>query len=321
MIKDYASSVSATFLITTMAVKPETNAIKINSRFRLIPPRHALKVLISGLAGRNAPIKTAAGDKEIASIERLSIEAPPPLSDTISYLRGDNPDGRPIVFVHGTPGNAKGWADYLLNIGKSRLHIALDRPGFGRSGPRSVVVSIERQAAAVKPFLQQAKSKKAILVGHSLGASVAVKTALDYPDKVGGLLLLAGAFDPDLEETNFIQLLGTLRPLAFLLPRDIENANRELLELKRELVAMAERLHEITMPISIVHGDRDPLVPYANVAYMQKKFVNAPLAMITLKNKDHFIPWHSKAAIDAALEQLIDQTWKTESTVKRAALA
>jgi pimeloyl-ACP methyl ester carboxylesterase len=83
------------------------------------------------------------------------------------------------------------------------------------------VVSIERQATAVKPFLQQAESKKAILVGHSLGASVAVQTALDYPDKVGGLLLLAGAFDPDLEEANFIQLLGTFRPLAFLLPRDI----------------------------------------------------------------------------------------------------
>ncbi len=304
-----------------MTVKPETRTINIHPRFRLLPPRHALKVLVSGMSGRSAPIKTAAGDKEIASIERLSVEATPPLSETISYLRGGNPDGRRIVFIHGTPGNAKGWADYLLNIGKSRLHIALDRPGFGKSGPRNAVVSIERQAAAVKPFLRQAGTKKAILVGHSLGASIAVQTALDYPDIVGGLLLLSGAFDPDLEEANFIQLLGTLRPLAFLLPRDIENANRELLELKRELVVMAERLHEITIPIGIVHGDRDPLVPYANVAYMQKKFVYAPLALITLKNKDHFIPWHSKAAIDAALEQLIDQVRKTESTVKRAALA
>ena len=304
-----------------MTVKPETRTINIHPRFRLLPPRHALKVLVSGMSGRSAPIKTAAGDKEIASIELLSVEAIPPLSETISYLRGGNPDGRRIVFIHGTPGNAKGWADYLLNIGKSRLHIALDRPGFGKSGPRNAVVSIERQAAAVKPFLRQAGTKKAILVGHSLGASIAVQTALDYPDIVAGLLLLSGAFDPDLEEANFIQLLGTLRPLAFLLPRDIENANRELLELKRELVVMAERLHEITIPIGIVHGDRDPLVPYANVAYMQKKFVNAPLALITLKNKDHFIPWHSKAAIDAALEQLIDQVRKTESTVKRAALA
>ena len=84
---------------------------------------------------------------------------------------------------------------------------------------------------------------------------------------------------------------------------------------------MADTLHKLTIPISIVHGDRDPLVPYANVAYMQKKFVNAPLAMITLKNKDHFIPWHSKPAVDAALEQLIDQVRKTESTVKHAALA
>jgi len=300
-----------------MSVKPETRTLNIHPRFRLLPPRHALKVLVSGISGHNAPIKTTTGDKEIASIERLSVEAPPPLSETISYLKGGNPSGRRIVFVHGTPGNAKGWADYLLNTEKSRLHIALDRPGFGKSGPRNAVVSIRRQAAAVKPFLQQAESKKAILVGHSLGASVAVQTALDHPDNVGGLLLLAGAFDPDLEEANFIQLLGTIRPLALLLPRDIENSNRELLALKRELVALADRLHKITIPISVVHGDRDPLVPYANVTYIERKFTRAPLDVITLKNTDHFIPWHSKPTVDAALEQLIDQIRKTESTAKR----
>jgi len=300
-----------------MSVKPETRTLNIHPRFRLLPPRHALKVLVSGISGHNAPIKTTTGDKEIASIKRLSVEAPPPLSETISYLKGGNPDGRRIVFVHGTPGNAKGWADYLLNTEKSRLHIALDRPGFGKSGPRNAVVSIRRQAAAVKPFLQQAESKKAILVGHSLGASVAVQTALDHPDNVGGLLLLAGAFDPDLEEANFIQLLGTIRPLALLLPRDIENSNRELLALKRELVALADRLHKITIPISVVHGDRDPLVPYANVTYIERKFTHAPLDVITLKNTDHFIPWHSKPTVDAALEQLIDQIRKTESTAKR----
>lgn len=300
-----------------MSVKPETRTLNIHPRFRLLPPRHALKVLVSGISGHNAPIKTTTGDKEIASIERLFVEAPPPLSETISYLKGGNPDGRRIVFVHGTPGNAKGWADYLLNTEKSRLHIALDRPGFGKSGPRNAVVSIRRQAAAVKPFLQQAESKKAILVGHSLGASVAVQTALDHPDNVGGLLLLAGAFDPDLEEANFIQLLGTIRPLALLLPRDIENSNRELLALKRELVALADRLHKITIPISVVHGDRDPLVPYANVTYIERKFTHAPLDVITLKNTDHFIPWHSKPTVDAALGQLIDRIRKTESTAKR----
>ena len=147
---------------------------------------------------------------------------------------------------------------------------------------------------------------------------MAVKTALVYPDEVGGLLLLAGAVDPDLEEANFFQLFGTFRPLAFLLPRDIANANRELLTLKRELVAMAVMLNELAIPISIVHGDRDPLVPHANVAYMEKKFANALLEVITLKNTDHFIPWHSKPTVYAALEQLIDQVRKTESTAKRS---
>jgi hypothetical protein len=86
-----------------MIVKPETRTINIHPRFRLLPSRHALKVLVSGLSGRNAPIKTAAGDKEIAAIERLSVEAAPPLSETISYLKGANPDGRRIVLSTARP--------------------------------------------------------------------------------------------------------------------------------------------------------------------------------------------------------------------------
>jgi pimeloyl-ACP methyl ester carboxylesterase len=271
-----------------------------------------LKVLVSDLSGRNSPVKVTASEKDIASLERLFIKAPPPLSETISYLRGGDPNGRRIVFIHGTPGNARGWADYLVDMRKNRLHIALDRPGFGRSGPRGAVVSMKRQAAAIKPFLRQAESNKTILVGHSLGASVAVQAALDYAESVGGLLLLAGAFDPDLEEANYIQLLGTFRPLALLLPRGIENSNRELLALKRELVEMAETLHKLSVPIGIVHGARDPLVPYANVAYMQKKLARVPLDVTTLKDADHFIPWHFKPAVEDALQRLIDRVRRTE---------
>lgn len=80
---------------------------------------------------------------------------------------------------------------------------------------------------------------------------------------------------------------------------------------------MADGLHKITIPISVVHGDRDPLVPHGNVIYIKNKIANAPLDVITLENRDHFIPWHSKLTVDAALENLIDKVRETESTAKR----
>lgn len=281
-------------------------------RLRLLPPWHALKVLVSSLYGRNSPVKTAATEGQIAGIERKSLRVPLSMTDSVSYLQTGTPAGRRIIFLHGTPGNAIGWADYLLKVPAGRLHIALDRLGYGFSNPNQPVVSLERQAQAVVPFLKTAKGRKAILVGHSLGASVAVQTALDFPDPVGGLLLLSGAFDPDLEEANWLQPFGTLKPISRLLPRVIDNANRELLGLKRDLLAQTDRLHQIRMPIGVVHGDMDPLVSPANLNYLQRKLNNAALDKVVLKHSDHFIPWHSKSAVDAALKRLIEQVRQTE---------
>ena len=50
--------------------------------------------------------------------------------------QGPAAKGRPVIFIHGTPGNASGWADYLLSPPDGLRCVALDRPGFGGSGPR-----------------------------------------------------------------------------------------------------------------------------------------------------------------------------------------
>lgn len=281
-------------------------------RMRLLPPGHALKVLLACLKGRNAPVKTIATAGQIDGIDRQSVRVPTSMTYTVSYLQTGTLDGRRIIFLHGTPGNAKGWVDYLLDVPGGRLHIALDRLGYGFSNPKHAVVSLKRQAQAVVPFLKVTKDRKAILVGHSSGASVAVQTALDYPDSVGGLLLLAGAFDPDLEEASWLQPFGTLKSISRLLPRVIDNANRELLGLRRGLLAQADRLHQISMPVGVVHGDSDPLVPSANLNYLQRKLNDAPLDMVMVKHGDHFIPWNSKATVEAALKRLIDKVRQAE---------
>ena len=284
----------------------------LHPRWRLLPPIHAVKVFISCLNGRNAPVKVPANEGNTVHIERQSIRVPSSKTDIVSFLQMGPSAGRRIVFVHGTPGNAKGWEDYLLKVPDGRIHIALDRLGYGSSRPTHAVVSLKRQAQAVAPLLRTEGRRKSILVGHSSGASVALQTALDFPEMVGGLLLLAGAFDPDLEEAIWFQPFGTIRPISRLLSRTINNANRELLGLKRELLSQADRLNQIRIPVGIVHGQMDPLVPLANLYYLQRKLKNARIHKMVLKYADHFIPWHSKPAIDAELERLINQVRKTE---------
>ena len=284
----------------------------LHPRWRLLPPIHALKVFISCLNGRNAPVITAAHEEQIASIERQTFRVPYSRTDSVSFLQMGPLNGRRIIFVHGTPGNAKGWADYLLDVPTGRHYIALDRLGYGLSKPIHAVVSLRRQARAVAPLLNLGSGRKSIIEGHSSGASIALQTAIDFPDTVGGLLLLAGAFDPDLEEAIWFQPIGTFQPISRLLTRTINNANRELLGLKRELVAQADRLHQIRIPVAVVHGQMDPLVPIANLDYLQRMLKNVRIQKVVLKHADHFIPWHSKPTVDAELDCLIEQVRRTE---------
>ncbi len=253
-----------------------------------------------------------AGEEQIAQLQRHVLRVSLPTIDRISYLQSGPSNGRRILYVHGTPGNAFGWADYLIDAPAGRCHIALDRPGYGGSRIRKAAFSLKEQAGALLPFLNSDNGKKAIVVGHSSGAAVAIQAALHNVEAVGGLLLLAGAVDPDLEEANWIQLLGTYKPISRLLPKTIDTANRELLGLKRELLAQADKLHGIRIPVNAVHGDMDPLVPSDNLKYLKQKLTNASIEQKILRRKDHFIPWHSKPAIDEALEHLVERVRRTE---------
>src|SRR3546814_18455192 len=61
----------------------------------------------------------------------------------------------------------------------------------------------------------------AIVVGHSLGGPIAAKLAMDYPDRVRGLLLLAPSVAPALEAPRWYQRLATWRVVQWLLPRTL----------------------------------------------------------------------------------------------------
>ena len=49
---------------------------------------------------------------------------------------------------------------------------------------------------------------------------------------------------------------------------------------------------ELTMPVTFIHGDKDPLVTVKNVAYGQKKLAdNKNVNVIIIPGANHFIPW------------------------------
>lgn len=221
-----------------------------------------------------------------------------------AWLRGDD-QGRPVIFVHGTPGSASVWAD-LMAAGDTRFQmIAIDRPGFGASEPRRAVVPLADQARALLPFLEEMDGRLPILVGHSLGGPIVAKAAALYPDKIAGIVLVAGAFDPALEKVYAIQHLGDSFLLRWALPRHLKNANEELIGLEPELEILVGELRTLRLPVAVVHGTKDEQVPYANVAFLERTLSeDTPFTLVRLDGENHFLPWRAIGRIWDAIRAM-----------------
>lgn len=221
----------------------------------------------------------------------------------LSYLKAGDPAGQRVVFVHGTPGDAGGnWYNMLKNVPDGFEFIAIDRPGFGFTKPKKQLVALDDQAAALAPLLETRAGKKTILAGHSLGGPIVAAAAANYPDQVGGILVLAGALDPDLEDVLFIQYVGNIPPISWLLPSVMRHSNRELIALEDELRLLEPRLASIRQPVTIIHGTEDELVPYENVPFIQRTMTNTErLDIVKIDGMNHFLQWRQQDVIMKAV--------------------
>lgn len=252
------------------------------------------------LAGCAMPAGDAAADEGLAR----GSYAVPALGLRVSYLRAGKAGARRVVFVHGTPGDAAGWAGFLHDAPADLDFIAVDRPGFGQTTPPGALPSLVAQARALAPLLA-GPGAPPILVGHSYGGPVIAMAAALYPRRVGGLLILAGALDPAQEHVMAIQYAGEWPGIRALVPRQWRNANRELIPLREQLQQLAPLLDRVTAPVTIVHGTADELVPIANVAYMAPRFRHArAVTRVILPGQSHFLPWEHRPLIERLVRRM-----------------
>jgi pimeloyl-ACP methyl ester carboxylesterase len=212
----------------------------------------------------------------------------------IHYIETGNKEYPTLFFVHGSPGSWDAYKDYLkdsLLLKKYRM-IAIDRPGFGYSDFRKPK-NLYEQASIIEQFVEKIKNGKSIyLIGHSYGGPTIVKMAIDKPSAYKELIILAGAIDPDAETPEKWRTYFMSNPLKLIVPGAMLPANNELWWLKNDLKNMKPSLNKITANILVIHGTVDPLVPYSNVAFIEREFVNAKsMEVVSIKNANHFIPW------------------------------
>jgi pimeloyl-ACP methyl ester carboxylesterase len=239
--------------------------------------------------------------------------------------------GPVIVMIHGNAGSVDDWDfNSMAQLCHDHRLIAIDRPGHGKSDrPDGKAATLHFQAKLVHDALAQLGVSRPVLVGHSWGGSLALAYAVDYPNELSAIVLLAPAAYPDKGGDQFMRaivktpLIGdvalTVGRVLFgksILKKELNKAFypdsvpedylqyaasswlhhkqvRATLEdewgLNKDLETTSKHYSEIRIPVVIVTGDQDKVVSAKDNAYRLKTSI-AQSQLIELKNTGHQVP-------------------------------
>jgi pimeloyl-ACP methyl ester carboxylesterase len=105
----------------------------------------------------------------------------------------DAGEGPPVLLIHGYGDTADGWRRVLPGLLKDHRVVAIDVPPFGRSRMPSRDKLLDFYSDFFPELLDKFELERATVIGHSLGGAVALRLALDNPERVDRLGLVAPA--------------------------------------------------------------------------------------------------------------------------------
>ncbi len=109
----------------------------------------------------------------------------------------DEGDGPALVLIHGSSGNVNDWTfDMVGRLSDRYRVIAFDRPGLGYTDRIGRNATVAQQANLLADAAQAIGVDAPLVIGHSYGGAIALGWALERPENLSGLVVLAGATNP-----------------------------------------------------------------------------------------------------------------------------
>lgn len=196
------------------------------------------------------------------------------VGDTVVHSREtghrSTPGARPLVLVHGVGTTTRYFRPLLTQLDDHVPAAAVDLPGIGPSSPAPLPNNLTDQAHLLAAWLHATRRRPAALVGNSMGAQTVVEFALHYPELTPQLVLIGPTMDP--RASGPLRQIGRLlrdatveRPsLIWLTLTDtFLTRRRAVLRYFRAALEhpMEERITDVQVPVLVIRGDRDPIVP------------------------------------------------------------
>ena len=209
----------------------------------------------------------------------------------LRFLKMGEGGGAPVIFIHGYGGDLNNWMFNQEALAKTGTTYALDLPGHGGSTKEVGTGDIGVLVDAVLAFMDAQGIEKAHLVGHSMGGAVSLVLAAAFADRVASATLIAPAGLGD--EINMDYINGfieqkrprKLRAVLELLVADpgaittemvdevikfkrvdgvgaaLEKLRDGLMPGGRQGVRLNDRLPSLTMPVQVIWGKADKILP------------------------------------------------------------
>lgn len=260
-----------------------------------------------------------------------------------AYIEQGERDGPVVLLLHGYTDSHRSFDLLRPHLPESWRVIALTQRGHGRTDKPEAGYDIATMAADVPAFLDAIGVERAILVGHSMGAAVALQTAADYPARVGGIALI-GAFANFRDKAAVLELAEQVRgftdkvdpefalafqesTLAAMIPQSfLDTVVGESLrcpahawngalegQLGSDPVAAA---HRCRAPALLIRGEKDAFVPAADQLALRDALPSARL--ITMQGVGHAPQWERPDEVAILLRAYLGELADIESTLSYA---
>jgi pimeloyl-ACP methyl ester carboxylesterase len=192
----------------------------------------------------------------------------------------------PVAYLPGASGRSANWEPIASVLAFRREALLIDYPGLGEHDEVAGIKDLSDLTAWIAGGLPELCD----VVTLSMGSAVGLRLALDYPERVRRLVLVAPCGGLD------VSRLGALDwREAFV--RERPGAPRWFVE---DRVDLSERLGQIAIPTLLVFGDDDPIAPASIGEILQERLPNAKLEVV--QNASHDIEEEHPAFLASVIE-------------------
>ena len=180
--------------------------------------------------------------------------------------------GKPVVFIHGWLGSWRYWMRTMEALASDYRTYALDLWGFGDSDKSRERYSVTDYTALIYDFMDQLGILKASLVGHSLGAIVALRAATQEPALVSRLAAVSLPVSPHAINSHLQEIASnSMRTKMFWwrhvthkeVQQEVEKAAENVIMVSVQSALEVDTqilVEQLSQPTLIIYGEKDGVI-------------------------------------------------------------